>query len=50
MVGPAGFQESVTTIVNDRRAATPSKHPRGFDRKTHKGTADRLPISATLTY
>ena len=37
-------------ILDDALVATPSKRPRGFDRKTKKGTSDHLPLTAVLRY
>jgi hypothetical protein len=31
-------------------ATQPAKRPRGFDRKTRKGTSDHLPVTAILSY
>lgn len=35
-------------IFNTPLVATPSGRPRGFDRKTRKGTSDHLPVTAVL--
>lgn len=42
-------RESVA-IFRDPLVATASGRPRGFDRKTKKGTSDHLPVTARLVY
>ena len=43
---PASVRIHATKTV----ATQPAKRPRGFDRKTKKGTSDHLPVTAILNY
>jgi endonuclease/exonuclease/phosphatase family metal-dependent hydrolase len=52
LLGAAGLRLDVGSvrIHSTPTVATPSGRPRGFDRRTMKGTSDHLPVTAVLTY
>lgn len=52
LLGPQGLRLDLASvrIFDDALVATPAKRPRGFDRKTKRGTSDHLPLTAVLRY
>ena len=52
LLGATGLGLDVDSVAIHATStvATPSGRPRGFDRKTLKGTSDHLPLTATLSY
>ena len=53
LLDPAGLHLDVGSVrIHDTKtvATQPAKRPRGFDRKTKKGTSDHLPVTAVLAY
>jgi hypothetical protein len=53
LLDPAGLHLDVDSVrIHDTKtvATQPAKRPRGFDRKTKKGTSDHLPVTALLAY
>jgi hypothetical protein len=53
LLDPAGLHLDVESVrIHDTKtvATQPAKRPRGFDRKTRKGTSDHLPVVALLGY
>jgi hypothetical protein len=53
LLDPAGLHLDVDSVrIHDTKtvATQPAKRPRGFDRKTQKGTSDHLPVTALLAY
>jgi len=52
MLGKTGMRIDLDSvdICRDELVATSSNRPRGFDRKTGKGTSDHLPVTAVLYY
>jgi hypothetical protein len=53
LLDPGGLHLDVDSIQihNTNTVATqPAGRPRGFDRKSKKGTSDHLPVTAVLNY
>jgi endonuclease/exonuclease/phosphatase family metal-dependent hydrolase len=52
LVGPTGLRlrPDSLSICSDKKVATPSGRPRGFDKATKKGTSDHLPLTAVFDY
>jgi endonuclease/exonuclease/phosphatase family metal-dependent hydrolase len=53
LLDPGGLHldpDSVRIHATKTVATQPAKRPRGFDRKTRKGTSDHLPVTAILNY
>jgi hypothetical protein len=53
LLDPAGLHLDADSVrIHDTKtvATQPARRPRGFDRKTKKGTSDHLPVTALLSY
>ena len=53
LLDPSGLHLDVGSVhihTTKTVATQPALRPRGFDRKTLKGTSDHLPVVATLEY
>jgi endonuclease/exonuclease/phosphatase family metal-dependent hydrolase len=53
LLDPSGLHLDVDSVaIHDTKtvATQPARRPRGFDRKTRKGTSDHLPVTAILSY